>query len=149
MNFQNTIDSTKSKETFLKILAYSFMSFVAISVFFSIFNMIYADIQARQADFGILKSLGMSKKQISKMLIIEGIYEIILSLTIGIVLGIGIFIGIYQIQNKQNLLYDIVISKESIVFCILFTTIVIVSSLGIAKKSINKKDIISTIKKEV
>ena len=125
------------------------MSFVAISVFFSIFNMIYADIQARQADFGILKSLGMSKKQIRKMITAEGIYETVFSLTIGILLGIGIFIGIYQIQNKQNLLYDIVISKESIVFCILFTTIVIFSSLGIAKKSINKKDIISTIKKEV
>ena len=149
MNFQNNIDSNKSKETFLKILAYSFMSFVAISVFFSIFNMIYADIQARQADFGILKSLGMSKKQIRKMITAEGIYETVFSLTIGILLGIGIFIGIYQIQNKQNLLYDIVISKESIVFCILFTTIVIFSSLGIAKKSINKKDIISTIKKEV
>ena len=116
----------------------------------NIFNVIFSNINLRKKEFESLKSLGMTKKQLNKMLRFEGWYYSILSLIIGIIIGIIIFTIIYIIEYRlnNNLLYNMYISWQSVLICIVFVVISIFLAIFISKNSI-KYDNIENIIQEI
>ena len=92
----------------MEVFLYSFLILIGICVFLNIFNVIFSNINLRKKEFESLKSLGMTKKQLNKMLRFEGWYYSIISLVIGLSLGILIFVIIYKIEYEisNHYLYD-------------------------------------------
>lgn len=149
INYQKQIESNNNKRLIMGMFLYSFIGLIAISCILNIFNIIYSNIQLRKRNFAILKSLGMTKKQLNKMLRFEGFYYCIKALLIGITLGILIFILIYKIEYEINnhFLYSMYISWQNIALCIIFVFIIVFGSMSISKNRIKYENLIEIIKK--
>ncbi|MCI8620590.1 MAG: FtsX-like permease family protein [Clostridia bacterium] len=110
----------------------------------NIFNIIFSSIKLREKELEILKSIGMSKRQIIKMLIIEGIFYG----TIGIICGVSISIGISYLLYllMSNTIVDTF--KIAILNIIMSTiiTYVIIAIIVIISQRKETKDIINKIK---
>jgi putative ABC transport system permease protein len=69
------------------IMIYSFIGMIAMISFCILFNIIYASIVNRKREFGMLRAIGMTKKQFNKYLVFEGNILITLSSIISIPAG--------------------------------------------------------------
>ena len=151
VNYQHRIDSNENKKLITELLIYSIIGLLAIASYFCIFNILFSNIQSRKKDFANLKSIGMSQKQIHKILWIESTWYCAVSSIIGILAGIGVFLLIYYIENKVRGgygLYQYEIVWQNILICIAFAIFSVYSSMLIARKSIKKNNIIESIKEE-
>lgn len=148
INYQKQIESNNNKRLIMGIFIYSFIGLIAISGILNIFNIIYSNIQLQKRNFAILKSLGMTKKQLNKMLRFECFYYCIKALLIGITLGILIFILIYKIEYEINnhFLFSMFISWQNILLCIIFVFLVVFTSMSISKNTIKYENLIEIIK---
>ena len=141
----------ENKKLITELLIYSIIGLLAIASYFCIFNILFSNIQSRKKDFANLKSIGMSQKQIHKILWIESTWYCAVSSIIGILAGIGVFLLIYYIENKVRGgygLYQYEIVWQNILICIAFAIFSVYSSMLIARKSIKKNNIIESIKEE-
>lgn len=150
INYQQEIDSTNNSRLIMGIVLYSFIILIAIACILNIFCILYFNIQSRSKDFAVLKSLGMDKKQIDKMLNIECLIYSGLSLIVGMILGIGIHKIIYDIQYELNnhFMYAFHISITSILICIVFVIAVVGICMKIAKGKIKYENLTEMIKRE-
>ena len=150
VNYQEEIDSTNNNRLIVGLVLYSFIIFIAIACILNIFCIIYFSIQSRIQEFAILKSLGMSKKQMNKMLNIECLMYSVISLIIGLILGVSIHKIIYDVQyNLSNhFMYEFSVSLTSIGVCVLFVMLVVFISMKIAKRKIPYENLTEIIKRE-
>ena len=125
LNYEEKNNSNNSKRIIMEVFLYGFIILIGTCTFLNIFNVIFSSRILRKKEFKTLKDLGMTKKQLSKMLRFEGWYYSILSLVIGGTLGIIIFIIIYEVESQvvNRLLYNMYISWQSILICVLFVII--------------------------
>lgn len=150
INYQQEIDSTNYNRFIMGVVLYSFIVLIAIACILNIFCIVYFNIQFRTKDFAILKSLGMDKKQINKMLDIECWMYSIVALFIGILLGIVIHKIIYDIQYTLNnhFMYEFHVSMTSLLICIIFVIAVVFICKNRAKRKIRYIDLTEIIKRE-
>ena len=123
-----------------KILLYSFLGLIGILSIINIFNIIISNITIRKFEFIVLKAIGMSKKQMKKMLILEGLFYGAISLIIGFIISI-IILYIMYINMIDTDLYKFTISIPIIVLIIFSIYLVIFISMWYAKKQIDKNSI--------
>ena len=148
INYEKQNQSNNNKSMIMQVFLYSFIILIAICTFLNIFNIIYTNITSRKKDFAILKSLGMTKKQLNKMLYLEGLRYSGISLVIGITLGIIGFVIIYKVEYEINkhFLYDLSISWQSILACVIFVIVTIFLAIWGAKRKIKYENLIKVIK---
>ena len=125
LNYEEQNNSNNSKRIIMEVFLYGFIILIGTCTFLNIFNVIFSSRILRKKEFKTLKDLGMTKKQLNKMIRFEGWYYSILSLVIGTILGIIIFIIIYEVESQvvNKLLYNMYISWQSILICVLFVLI--------------------------
>ena len=131
----------------LQILLYSFVVVVAIISSVNIFNSIYANIMLRKKDFASLKSIGMSNKQMNKMMFFEGIFYGLKAMIFGISISIGILYLSYLFMIQTEI-YLFNISWKSIFASIIVMYIVIFVSIICAKNELKNKNIVDEIREE-
>lgn len=70
-------------------------------------NTVTGNIQNRQVELAVLESMGMTEKQMNRMLIVEGLLYAGGSLFLTITAGMGITYWIYQSMNYQNIAFRV------------------------------------------
>lgn len=125
---------------------YAFLGMIALLCSVNIFTTISAGITLRTKEFAMLKSIGMSNKQITKMLILESIFYALDSLIYGILISIVLLfiMYMYAIDRKYYAFY---IPWKDILFCITITYLITFIAMFVSRKNKNK-NIIETIKNE-
>lgn len=139
--------SYESQKNITKILAYSFVLFIALISAINIFNTISFSVLLRKREFAILRSVGMTNKQINKMVFLEGIFYGLDSIIFGILISIGLLYILY-IAMINSKLYLFSVPIINILICIIISYIIIFLAIFIAKKKINKQNIIDEVKNE-
>ena len=119
-----------------------------VSVFIAIILgllIVYANnflINRRKKEFGIYMTLGMSKRQISKILLIETIFVGVISLLIGLVIGIFVSqlmsILVAKLFQADMTKFEFVFSKNACIktclyFAIMYLAVLIFNALTISK----------------
>ena len=127
----------------------------AISVFIAVvlgFLIVYANnflINRRKKEFGIYMTLGMGKKQISKILLIETISIGIISLIIGLIVGVFLsqFMSILvaKLFEADMSSYEFVFSKASCVKACLYFAIMYLAVLFFNTFTISKYKLINLL----
>ena len=91
----------------MKLISYAFLGLIGTICFLNMANTMIMNVITRKREFGILQAVGMSNKQLGKMLQFEGILftlgSIATSLIIGLPAGYGLFLfakakGIFGIK---------------------------------------------------
>ena len=132
-----------------KVMVYSFIILIAFLTVWNIFNTITSSISLRKRELAELKSLGMSNKQINKMLNLEGFFYGLDAIIYGILISLVILylIYIFVIDVEVNIkpfpfkFADYAISVFSVYVIIFFAIIH-------TRKKIQNQNIIDEIKNE-
>lgn len=139
--------SSESEEKIKEIILYSFVGLIAILCIINVFNIIHSSIVLRKREFAVLKSLGMSKKQLNRMLFLEGIFYEIVSIILGIIISTVILYIMYLLMIETSL-YNFSISWINIIYCIIATYIMIFITIVYSKNKVINKNVIDEIREE-
>ena len=78
------------------IFIYGFLTIIALITIFNIINSIAMSVSARSREYGVMRAIGMSDKQVVKMIVAETITYILCGVIIGSVVGIRLHKFIYE-----------------------------------------------------
>lgn len=106
----------KQSENQIKILGRGIGIILAFLAILNFFNMILTSIQSRTKEFAVMESIGLTSKQLHKLLIYEGLLYGIISMILSISIGGPISYFVYQAQNKYNIPFYVPVFEDVIIF---------------------------------
>ena len=148
-NIQSLIDSDKRMLLWITIFVYGFTIIIFLIGLTNIFNTITTNMQLRSKEFAMLKSIGMSKRDFTKMICLESVFYCFKSLLFGLM--IGLFVNYYfreavNLSNSAYVPYYIPIREIIITTLIILGVIFLIMNYSLRK--INRQNIIETIRQD-
>lgn len=150
LNYYDMDEEAKAEKSIvivISIFLYGFIGVITLIGVTNIFNTITSNMELRQKEFAMLKSVGMTKKEFNHMINLETLFYSSKSLIYGSILGI---IGSYFVHRAFAGRIDtqFVLPYKAILICILFVFIVVYMIMKYSMNKINKQNMIETIRKE-
>lgn len=150
LNYYDMDEEAKAEKSIvivISIFLYGFICVITLIGVTNIFNTITSNMELRQKEFAMLKSVGMTKKEFNHMINLETLFYSSKSLIYGSILGI---IGSYFVHRAFASRIDtqFVLPYKAILICILFVFIVVYMIMKYSINKINKQNMIETIRKE-
>lgn len=150
LNYYDMDEEAKAEKSIvivISIFLYGFIGVITLIGVTNIFNIITSNMELRQKEFAMLKSVGMTKKEFNHMINLETLFYSSKSLIYGSILGI---IGSYFVHRAFAGKIDtqFVLPYKAILICILFVFIVVYMIMKYSMNKINKQNMIETIRKE-
>ena len=144
-NYATEQQSNANEKLIKEILLYSFLILICVLCIINVINIVVSNIKSRRSEFAELQAIGMSKKQINKMLKLEGVFYGIISLIIGSVISITILYILYT-KMLDTELYAFTVSIPILILTIVAVFGIIFVSIRYAKKQMNSENISDIIK---
>ncbi len=132
--------------TIIKILIYGFITLIILISISNVFNTISTNIILRQREFANLKSIGMTKKQMRKMLDFESILYGSKVIIYGILVSY-LLMKLLKYMLRANATVDVSISLKSIIYVVVGVLVIIFTTMRYARTKIDDMNIIDVIKK--
>lgn len=128
------------------IFIYGFLIIIALITVFNIFNSMNASVSARTKQYGIMCSIGMSTKQVRKMIAAEAMIYAILGCLVGCVFGIPLnrLMFVELIAGKWGLNWHIPFAPLALIVVLCVGSAVIAIRHPI--KEMERMSIVDTIK---
>lgn len=131
----------------ISIFLYGFIAVITLIGVTNIFNTITTNMNLRQKEFAMLKSIGMTKKEFDRMIRLESIFYGFKSLIIGIPIGVlGSYFVYKAFSRGMEMSYRLPIM--AIIIAIIFVFLIIGLIMKYSLSRINKQNIIETIRNE-
>lgn len=127
------------------MLLYGLISLFSIV---NIFNVITSSIELRKRDLAELKSLGMSEKQLNKMLFLEGIFYGLDAIIYGFLISTVLLYLRYLSDEYARNMQVFAIPWVDYAISIALVYIMIFSALNRAKKKIENNNIVEVLRNE-
>lgn len=146
-NIEETAKQEKSMALVIKIFLYGFIAVITLIGVTNIFNTITSNMELRQKEFAMLKSIGMTKKEFNRMINLETIFYGVKSWVYGTILGLLGTFAIYKafsVKIEQGIYIPINAIIISAIFVFIFVFIIMRYSIS----KINKQNTIETIRNE-
>lgn len=146
-NFEESAKQEKAMVLVIKIFLYGFIAVITLIGVTNIFNTITSNMELRQKEFAMLKSVGMTKKEFNRMINLETIFYSTKALIYGIVLGlIGTFALYKAFSIKISTEMYLPIKPIAISIVAVFVLVFVIMKYSMAK--INNQNTIETIRNE-
>jgi putative ABC transport system permease protein len=150
LNYNNKIEAAKSDKAFklqISILLMGFTIVIALISVVNIVNTVTTNILLRSKEIAALKAIGMTRKQVKKMITFEGVLFGLYGGIIGSILGT---ILSYVLYNPMSNIRDFkfILPWESIIIAIIAVVIMGYVSALIPLRRLNKENIIDGIRGE-
>ena len=139
--------SLKSQRAMTETIINLFIIILYLISGLNVFNIVSSSIILRKREFAVLKSIGMSNKQINKMITLEGVFYGVNSIICGIAISLVIQFMLYLLTTNSRL-YGFKMPWKDLLICIVFICLIIFVTIKNAKKKIIDKNIIEEIKNE-
>ena len=116
----------------VSVFSYGFILLISLVAIANVFNTISTNVHLRRREFGMLKSMGLSNKGVSKILNIECLIYGSWSLIIGLPLSVPVTWALYKITNRAFAVsfsipwYSVAIAVAA-VFIVVFVTMLYAS----------------------
>ncbi len=130
-----------------EIFLYGFITVITLIGVTNIFNTITTNMNLRQKEFAMLKSVGMTKREFNRMVRLESVMYGLKSLLIGVPLGILGGIAFYVFFHDEFRL-PYVFPWASVLLSAVFVFIIVGLTMRYSLGKINKQNIIETIRNE-
>ncbi len=135
----------------LKFILYVILFFISLISIMTIFSSINANIETREKEFSVLRSIGMSKEGLNKMLVLEGIFLGLKILLFAIMISMIIIWFIRDALKLMHLLEKSTIipyPTKYLIFAIVFVLVLIFFVTMYSMHKIKKKNIVDSIKND-
>lgn len=97
----DTLDQFRSSRTMLYILGAGLSLILALIGILNFVNVMVMGINARRHEFAVVESIGMTAKQVKRMISFEGLIYAVISFGLVATLGVGINIWVFSLFKKQ------------------------------------------------
>lgn len=147
MNIDASAREERSMVLVIKIFLYGFITVITLIGVTNIFNTITSNMELRQKEFAMLKSIGMTNKEFNKMINLETIFYSSKALFLGIILGL---LGTFALYKAFAVKIDsgVYIPIIPIIISIIAVFILVFIIMRYSLSKINKQNTIETIRKE-
>lgn len=145
-NIAAVFAAIRAVTTIIKILIYGFITLIILISISNVFNTISTNIILRQREFANLKSIGMTKKQMRKMLDFESILYGSKVIIYGILVSY-LLMRLLKYMLRANATVDVSISLKSIIYVVVGVLVIIFTTMRYARTKIDDMNIIDVIKK--
>lgn len=145
-NIAAVFGAIRAVTTIIKILIYGFITLIILISISNVFNTISTNIILRQREFANLKSIGMTKKQMRKMLDFESILYGTKVIIYGILVSY-LLMKLLKYMLRANATVDVSISLKSIIYVVVGVLVIIFTTMRYARSKIDDMNIIDVIKK--
>ena len=147
VNMEEAVKANNAIVLVISIFLYGFITVITLIGITNIFNTITTNMNLRQKEFAMLKSIGMTKKEFNRMIRLESIFYGLKSLIIGIPIGTLLSYAIYKgFETNMGMAY--VLPIKAILISIAFVAVVITIIMKYSMSKINKQNIIETIRND-
>lgn len=147
VNIGENAQAERSIYLLMSIFLYGFIAVITLIGVTNIFNTITSNLELRQKEFAMLKSVGMTRKEFNRMINLETIFYSIKALIYGIALGsIGSYLVYLATAKKMDYGYHFPLTATIISIVAVFVLVYIIMRYSMNK--INKQNIIETIRKD-
>lgn len=150
LQYTDLAESAKEENAMIlvvKIFLYGFITVITLIGVTNIFNTITSNMELRQKEFAMLKSIGMTKREFNGMINLETLFYGVKSWIYGVILGLLGTIAMYKAFSvKLDRGMYIPIKPIIISGICVFILVFIIMKYSISK--INKQNTIETIRKE-
>ena len=109
-------------------------------------NVMITNVSTRLRELAIMESVGMTKKQIKKMLTYEGLYYAAITLSMIFTLGLGIIYVIAEMTQNLADYAKFVFPTNQLIFLVIIITLVCSITPGIVYKFSSKKSVIERLR---
>ena len=146
-NLEEAVKAERAMILVVKIFLYGFITIITLIGVTNIFNTITSNMELRQKEFAMLKSIGMTKKEFNRMINLETIFYSAKSLIYGIALGL---LGTFAMYKAFSVKFDsgMYIPINPIIISIIAVFILVFIIMKYSINKINKQNVIETIRKE-
>lgn len=148
LNNDKEVRMMNSFFTLISIFLYGFIAVIALIGITNIFNTITTNMNLRQREFAMLKSIGMTTKEFNRMIHLESIFYGTKALIFSIPLGTLISYGIYLILSDGELIIKYQLPYTAILLSTLAVFLLISIIMKYSINKINKQNTIETIRNE-
>jgi putative ABC transport system permease protein len=139
---QQAKDAAKDISEFTKFIQYFLLAFGAVALFvgaFVIFNTLSITIAQRTRELATLRTLGASRRQVRRSVLIEGFAIGLLASVLGLALGVGLAKGLGAVMTAMNLdlpkAGTVFQSRTAIVSIVLGVVVTMLASIAPAIKA--------------
>ncbi len=147
INIDEQAKEERSMVLIIKIFLYGFITVITLIGVTNIFNTITSNMELRQKEFAMLKSIGMTKREFNRMINFETLLYGTKSLIYGVILGlIGTF-ALYQAFSLK-ISSDMYIPVNPILLSAVFVFVLVFIIMKYSVGKINKQNTIETIRRE-
>lgn len=147
----NIDEFVKAYDNMLLLIAIFLYGFIAVIILVgltNIFNSLSTNMNLRRKEFATLQSIGMTKKEFSRMITFESVAYVCKSLLWGVPLGtIGAY-ALYQASSYGNIEYTFHMPYQQIVCAAIVVFLVVYGIMKVSLSKIAKQNIIETIRQE-
>ncbi len=146
-NFEAQAREERAMSLIVKIFLYGFIAIITLIGVTNIFNTITSNMELRQKEFAMLKSIGMTKKEFNRMINLETIFYSTKSLIYGIILGL---IGTFALYKAFSIKIEkgMYIPVNPIIISVIAVFILVFVIMRYSMSKINKQNTIETIRNE-
>lgn len=146
-NIDAEVKEEKSMILVINIFLYGFITVITLIGVTNIFNTITSNMELRQKEFAMLKSIGMTKREFNRMINLETIFYGTKALIYGIALGL---LGSFALYKSFSVKIDkgMYIPTKPILISIVAVFVLIFVIMKYSIKKINNQNTIETIRKE-
>ena len=146
-NFEEQAREERAMSLIVKIFLYGFITVITLIGVTNIFNTVTSNMELRQKEFAMLKSIGMTKKEFNRMINLETIFYSTKSLIYGIFLGL---LGTYALYKAFSIKIEkgMYIPVNPIIISIIAVFILVFVIMRYTMSKINKQNTIETIRNE-
>lgn len=106
-SYQNRVEEMKQARNdamTLNIFLYGFIGVISAIAFLNILNTVSTNLILRTKEFAVLKAIGMTQKEIRKMVLLEGLFYGVFAAVYGSLLGTGLSYGVsYLMRNALSI----------------------------------------------
>lgn len=147
LNVAADVKAQKAMILVIKIFLYGFIAVITLIGVTNIFNTITSNMELRQKEFAMLKSVGMTKKEFNRMINLETLFYGTKSLIYGIILGL---LGTFAMYKAFSMKIDsgVYIPVIPIILSVVFVFVLIFIIMRYSIAKINKQNTIETIRKD-
>lgn len=149
-NVSQMLDESRNLIFIANVFSYAFIVLISLIAAANVFNTISTNIRLRRRELAMLRSMGMSERSFSKMMVLEcafyGVYALLSGLPLALLCSFLIYKGMYT-GGAENVRFQL--PWASVFISIGSVLLVILSSMQYAVRKIRRENILEALRDDM
>lgn len=153
-NIAGEVGQMNSAATLVQYIVYAIIAVISLIAITNIFNTVTTNMKLRQKEFAMLRSVGMTKREFSRMITLECAFYTVKALIIGIITGIICTVAIHFLfegmwdADRIGKALEFIFPWQAVLISIAAVVALVFITTCFSKVKLNKQNIIETIRND-